>query len=132
MTWREWLRTGHRLAGWGPVCQEVGEWEDDYRHRVEVLVDPRDAWVGAYLGEAAAYLCPLPFLVLRVSLGPVLPPRSCGADVLGMTALGTLNAGRCRQRHGHAGAHDLPEGTVQVLPQPGRPAVWLPWAHVEH
>lgn len=33
--------------------------------RLTVYLEPRDAWVGAYID--AIYVCPLPFLVLRWS-----------------------------------------------------------------
>ena len=33
--------------------------------RLQVYLEPRDLWIGAYLAEHALYLCPLPCLVLR-------------------------------------------------------------------
>jgi hypothetical protein len=34
--------------------------------RVQVYIEPRDAWVGAYVAPHAVYVCfPLPFLVFR-------------------------------------------------------------------
>jgi hypothetical protein len=33
--------------------------------RLAVYVEPRDAWVGAYVAPDAVYVCPLPFVVLR-------------------------------------------------------------------
>jgi hypothetical protein len=35
--------------------------------RLTVYLDRRDGWVGVYLAEAAVYVCPLPFVVLRWS-----------------------------------------------------------------
>jgi hypothetical protein len=33
--------------------------------RLAVYIEPRDAWVGAYVATSAVYVCPLPFVVLR-------------------------------------------------------------------
>lgn len=33
--------------------------------RLQVYIEPRDAWIGAYVAAAAVYVCPAPFLVLR-------------------------------------------------------------------
>lgn len=33
--------------------------------RLAVYVEPRDAWIGAYIAPQAVYVCPLPFLVIR-------------------------------------------------------------------
>ncbi len=33
--------------------------------RLQVYVEPRDLWVGAYVAGDAVYVCPLPCLVLR-------------------------------------------------------------------
>lgn len=33
--------------------------------RLQVYVEPRDMWVGAYLAENYLYVCPLPLLVVR-------------------------------------------------------------------
>lgn len=41
----------------------------DLRGRVEAYIEPRDAWVGAYISKEAVYVCPLPFLVVRTSRG---------------------------------------------------------------
>lgn len=35
------------------------------RGRLYIYVEPRDAWVGAYVAEDYVYVCPLPFVVLR-------------------------------------------------------------------
>jgi hypothetical protein len=35
------------------------------RLRLQVYLDPRDVWVGAYIAPVAVYVCPLPCLVLR-------------------------------------------------------------------
>lgn len=51
-----------RLRVGGPV-----ESEDGFRHRVEVYVEWRDAWVGAFVAPDAVYVCPVPFLVIRVA-----------------------------------------------------------------
>lgn len=32
---------------------------------VQLYIEPRDVWVGAYVGRGAIYLCPLPCLVIR-------------------------------------------------------------------
>lgn len=33
---------------------------------VFIYLEPRDAWVGAYVARDYVYVCPLPFLVIRV------------------------------------------------------------------
>jgi len=33
--------------------------------RLAMYVEPRDAWVGSYIGPDAVYFCPLPFFVVR-------------------------------------------------------------------
>jgi len=33
--------------------------------RLRVYLEPRDAWIGAYVAEKAVYVCPLPFVVIR-------------------------------------------------------------------
>jgi hypothetical protein len=35
--------------------------------RVQFYFEPRDAWVGAYIAPSAAYVCPLPFVVIKVN-----------------------------------------------------------------
>ena len=55
-------RVGERLAM--PVRRTVS----DRRIRVgrlSVYVEPRDVWVGAFIGESAVYVCPLPLLVFK-------------------------------------------------------------------
>lgn len=37
-----------------------------FRGRICVYIEPRDAWVGAYVAEDYVYVCPLPFVVIRV------------------------------------------------------------------
>jgi hypothetical protein len=46
-------------------------WETahDTRGRVEIYPEPRDAWIGMYVADDAVYLCPLPFVVVRISRG---------------------------------------------------------------
>lgn len=39
------------------------------RGRVEIYPEPRDAWVGVYVATDAVYVCPIPFLVVRISRG---------------------------------------------------------------
>jgi hypothetical protein len=41
----------------------------DLRGRVEVYVEPRDLWVGAFVSEDAIYICPIPMMVVRISRG---------------------------------------------------------------
>ena len=41
--------------------------------RPRVYLEPRDAWVGAYLARDALYVCPLPLLVLRWERPPGWP-----------------------------------------------------------
>lgn len=48
---------------------EVTEGIADLRHRVEVYFEWRDLWMGAYVGDGALYICPLPTLVIRLSGG---------------------------------------------------------------
>ena len=35
--------------------------------RVQLYIEPRDAWVGVYVDPKAVYVCPLPFVVVRWS-----------------------------------------------------------------
>lgn len=35
------------------------------RGRLAIYLEPRDAWVGAYIAPDAVYVCPVPFLVIR-------------------------------------------------------------------
>lgn len=49
--------------------RDAWEGHSDLRGRVEIYAEPRDAWVGAYVANDAVYVCPLPFLVVRVSRG---------------------------------------------------------------
>jgi hypothetical protein len=35
--------------------------------RLQVYLEPRDAWVGVYVAPAAVYVLPVPFLVFRWS-----------------------------------------------------------------
>lgn len=49
----------------GAACEHV--W--DKRGRVEVYLEPRDVWIGVYVSPDAVYVCPLPFLVIRISRG---------------------------------------------------------------
>ena len=37
-----------------------------FRGRVLLYLEPRDAWVGAYVAEDYVYVCLLPFCVIRV------------------------------------------------------------------
>lgn len=41
----------------------------DKHGRVEIYLEPRDVWVGVYVSDAAVYVCPLPFVVFRISRG---------------------------------------------------------------
>jgi hypothetical protein len=36
---------------------------------MKIYFEPRDAWIGAYVAEKFIYICPLPFLVIRISRG---------------------------------------------------------------
>jgi hypothetical protein len=51
------LRLGRATEGFDPVG------------RVEIFLFWRDAWVGVFVSDFAVYVCPLPFLVIRVSKG---------------------------------------------------------------
>jgi hypothetical protein len=37
----------------------------DQPPRLRIYIEPRDAWIGAYIAEKAIYVCPVPFLVIR-------------------------------------------------------------------
>jgi hypothetical protein len=37
--------------------------------RVQVYIEPRDAWVGVFVAVGAVYVCLLPFVVIRVDRG---------------------------------------------------------------
>lgn len=42
----------------------------DLRGRMEVYWEPRDLWIGAYIGDGGTvYLCLLPMVVVRFSRG---------------------------------------------------------------
>jgi hypothetical protein len=71
--------------------------------RLTVYLEPRDAWIGAYIDPKAIYICPLPFVVLRwdrrcVDLGarrlPPVAPVGCD-DCAAET--GELHHTSCRQ-----------------------------------
>jgi hypothetical protein len=71
--------------------------------RVAVYLEPRDAWIGAYIDPRAIYICPLPFVVLRwdrrrADLGTRRPPPPApvGCDDRGAEP-GERHAPRCRQ-----------------------------------
>jgi hypothetical protein len=38
--------------------------------RVQLYIEPRDAWIGVYVAVDAVYVCPLPFIVIRYRRGP--------------------------------------------------------------
>ncbi len=46
--------------------------------RIQVYIEPRDAWVGVYLAPTALYVCALPFVVLRWQRDP--PSSERGAE----------------------------------------------------
>lgn len=33
--------------------------------RLRIYLEPRDAWIGAFVARDAVYVCPLPFVVFR-------------------------------------------------------------------
>lgn len=35
--------------------------------RVQLYIEPRDAWVGVYVAPDAVYVCPVPFVVVKVA-----------------------------------------------------------------
>jgi len=37
--------------------------------RVQIYLEPRDLWMGVYIGPDAVYVCPLPLLVIRCTRG---------------------------------------------------------------
>ncbi len=41
--------------------------------RLRLYIEPRDAWIGAYIAPQAIYVCPLPFVVIRWQRGPGTP-----------------------------------------------------------
>lgn len=58
----------------GPTGPRIGigaaiEYVYDRRARVEIYLEPRDIWIGVYVAKTAIYVCPLPFLVIRISRG---------------------------------------------------------------
>ncbi len=54
----------------GPKVADSEDAAATLRPRLEVYIELRDAWVGAYVAREAVYVCPLPFLVLRIARGP--------------------------------------------------------------
>jgi hypothetical protein len=53
----------------GPLVADPEDAAAPRRSRVEVYVEPRDVWVGAYVAVNAIYLCPLPMVVIRIARG---------------------------------------------------------------
>lgn len=58
----------------GPTGPRIGigasiEHVYDCRGRVEIYAEPRDIWIGVYVAPGAVYVCPLPFIVIRISRG---------------------------------------------------------------
>lgn len=37
-----------------------------FRRCIGIYIEPRDAWIGVYLAEYQVYVCPVPFLVIRI------------------------------------------------------------------
>jgi len=37
-----------------------------FGHHAQIYLEPRDAWIGVYVAKTAVYVCPLPFLVLKI------------------------------------------------------------------
>lgn len=37
--------------------------------RMHLYVEPRDAWVGVYVAPEAVYICPFPFVVIKLRRG---------------------------------------------------------------
>jgi hypothetical protein len=56
------LRKGHG-GGHSPIGGRVHRWW--LSRRLRIYLEPRDAWVGAYVAKNAVYVCPVPFLVFR-------------------------------------------------------------------
>jgi hypothetical protein len=36
------------------------------RPHIALIFEPRDLWVGGYIGNTAVYICPIPTLVIRI------------------------------------------------------------------
>lgn len=51
------LRIGRAREGFDPVG------------RIEIFLFWRDAWIGVFVSDFAVYVCPVPFLVIRFSMG---------------------------------------------------------------
>ncbi len=60
---------------------------------MRIYFEPRDLWVGVYVGPDAVYICPLPTLVIKLSrrpkvglgiscIGLVAPGQTCNAPVV--------------------------------------------------
>jgi hypothetical protein len=48
---------------------EATEAINDSRGRMEMYLEWRDIWVGAFISPDAVYICPLPLCVIRISRG---------------------------------------------------------------
>jgi hypothetical protein len=46
--------------------------------RLSIYFEPRDIWVGVFMGPSAIYVCPLPMLVVR--WWRCTPPTTGGTD----------------------------------------------------
>lgn len=53
------------LTGFARAVEAYDRWRDTMTHRLSLYLEPRDAWVGVYVGPDAIYVCPLPFVVIR-------------------------------------------------------------------
>lgn len=74
--------------------------------RVELYIEPRDIWVGAYIAPDAVYICPLPLVVIKVerrfrdwSRFRLIPPPQVGRwHIVGENDAESLLVGRYRSR----------------------------------
>jgi hypothetical protein len=57
----ESVRAGLRRHGPAVRTESAGR----TRRRLRIYLEPRDIWVGVYVGKSALYVCPLPCVVIR-------------------------------------------------------------------
>ena len=49
--------------------------------RLRIYLEPRDAWIGAYVAPKAVYVCPLPFVVIRWERGKPVAAAEAPIDL---------------------------------------------------
>lgn len=79
------------------------------RRKIALYLEPRDAWIGVYVGPNAIYVCPLPFVVIRWTRRATRTGRLMD------------NAIRARVKTPDAPLYTSPHGPVETVVQPTPP-----------